>query len=604
VIKLSDYVISFLADRGVRHIFFVPGGAAMHLNDSLGQCGRIEYVCNLHEQASAIGAEAYGKITNNIGVAMVTAGPGGTNAITGVAGAWLDSTPMLVISGQAKRPDLKRDLGVRQLGLQEVDIVSLVKPITKYAVMVDDPSTIRYHLEQAIFLAKTGRPGPVWIDIPLDVQAAVIDEPATLKGFDLPAPAPVDAPTSLVEQVRRAAVLFNQAQRPVLLAGNGIRLAGANAEFLALAQLLGWPVLTTWLALDLIGEDHPLFAGRPGAVAPRGPNFTLQNSDLLLTIGARLDLVLTAYAPGNLARGAKKIMVDIDPAEIRKMPRLNLKIDLPIAADAQAFLKEVLRQRDAIKKHDRRSWLARAIDWKARYPVVRPEHRNPQSLVSVYHLSEILSEELTPGDLIVSGSSGAGIEIFLLAFKIKMGQRIVHTTALGAMGYGPPAAIGGCLAGGRRRTVCVDGDGGIQLNIQEFATIARLKLPIKFFILNNDGFASIRTSQRNWFAGRLVGADKTSGLLLPDIRKVAAAYGLPVAHIANQSSLREQVKEVLHAPGPIVCEVMVQPDEDRLPRTSSMQKADGSMVSTPLEDLYPFLDREEFKANMITPSPG
>ncbi len=598
-VKLSDYVIDFIVQQGVKHVFFIPGGGAMHLNDSLGQCKQIEYVCNLHEQASAICAEAYGKITNNIGVAMVTTGPGGTNTITGVAGAWLDSTPCLFISGQVKRSDMKGKLGVRQVGVQEVDIVSIVKPITKYAVTVDDPQTIRYHLERAVFLAKGGRPGPVWIDIPLDVQASMID-PASMKGFEAPPPNH-NAAALLRDQVAMAIKLFNQSSRPVLLVGNGVRLAGAEGALLKLAETLSCPVLTTWLAIDLIGDDHPLFAGRPGSVAPRGANFTLQNSDFLFSLGARLDMVISAYAPGNLARAAKKVMVDIDSAEIAKMAQTNCHLDVPIVADAGAFIEEVFRQKDNLQIHDRSPWLKKTMQWKAKYPLVLSVHRDPKSLVSVYHFSEVISEELSASDVIVSASSGAGIEIFLLAFKVKMGQRVLHTTALGAMGYGPPASIGGCLASGRRRTVCVDGDGGIQMNIQEMATIARLQLPIKLFVLNNDGFSSIRASQRNWFDGRLVAADKTSGLTLPDIQQVARAYGLPTTRIENQSNLRQQIRDVLLSPGAMICEVLALPDEPRSPRVSSIQKPNGAMVSKPLEDLYPFLDRAEFLENMLIP---
>jgi len=594
-VKLSDYVMRFVADQGVKHIFMVPGGGAMHLNDSLGSCRDLEYVSNLHEQASAVAAENYAKMTGNLGVALVTTGPGGTNAVTGVAGAWLDSTPCLFISGQVKRADLKRDRGVRQLGVQEVDITAIVQPITKYAVTILDPATIRYHLEKAVFLARSGRPGPVWIDIPLDVQAAEI-EPEELAAFDREECPPDFNTTHVREQVTTALEMFNKAERPVILLGNGVRLAGATADFLQLAESLGVPVLSTWLAIDLLPEAHPLFCGRPGGVAPRGPNFTLQNADWLLTIGARLDHAVTAYAPEKMARAARKIMVDIDATELDKLKGL---IDVPVHADARVFVREMLRQRERIVKKDRGGWLTRGLEWKTKYPVVQPAHRATRGRVSVYHLSEVLGNELSGDDLIVSGSSGAGIEVFLLAYKVKAGQRIFHTTALGAMGFGLPASIGACVGGGGRRTVCVDGDGGFQFNIQELETVRRLNLPIKFFVLNNDGYASIRTSQKNYFAGRLVGADASSGLTLPDLGKVATAYGLSTARIENQSDLTSQVRRVLSMPGPVVCEVMVQLDEVRAPRVASMQRPDGSMVSKPLEDLWPFLDRAEFRANML-----
>jgi acetolactate synthase-1/2/3 large subunit len=600
--KLSDYVVRFIADLGVRHVFMLTGGGAMHLNDSIGACERIEFVCNLHEQAAAMAAETYGKVTGDVGVCMVTTGPGGTNAVTGVAGAWLDSTPALFVSGQVKRADLKGDSGVRQVGVQEVDIISIVSPITKYAVTVLEPSSIRYHLEKAVHLARHGRPGPVWIDIPLDVQGASID-PAQLAGFD-----PTElaesaengghAAPALAEQVARTIALLNDAERPVLLIGNGVRLARAERQLYEAVEALGIPVLSTWLAHDLIEEADPLYVGRPGPVAPRGANFALQNSDFMLAIGARLDLVVTGYAPGNFARAARKVMVDVDPAELRKM---GDSIHVPVLADASAFLAELLRQREAIRPRERSAWLARCRAWKTKYPVVLQEYRDLPDRVSTYVLADVLSDVTRAEDLIVSGSSGAGIEVFLLAYRVRAGQRVLLTTALGAMGYGLPASIGACLAGGRRRTVCVDGDGGLQLNIQELETIRRLALPIKLFVLSNEGYASIRTSQQRYF-GRLTGADVSSGVTLPPLQKVVEAYGLTYSRIENQCDLAAQVERVLDFPGPIVCEVMTPVDEPRAPSLASMKRQDGSMVSKPLEDLWPFLDREEFLSNMLIPA--
>jgi acetolactate synthase-1/2/3 large subunit len=591
--KLSDYVMSFVASLGARHVFMVPGGGAMHLNDSLGCCRQLEYVCNLHEQASAIAAEAYAKVVNDLGIALVTTGPGGTNAVTGLAGAWLDSTPCLFISGQVKRSDMMGNLGIRQLGVQEVDIVSIVKPITKYAVTVTDPTRIRYHLERAVYLARTGRPGPVWIDIPLDVQAAPID-PDTLEAFE---PPQVTRPEELTAPVAQAIDLLNHAARPIILAGNGIRLARAQEDFYRLIERLGLPLLTTWLAMDLVPEHDELYVGRPGPVAPRGANFALQNSDFLLTIGARLDLVVTAYAHDKFARAAKKVMVDIDRAEIAKM---KTPIHVPVCADAGDFIREFLNQIETVQRRDRSGWIERCRRWKTAYPLMLPEFRERLEGVSTYLFSDVLSDEMDAGELIVSGSSGAGIEIFLLMLKIKPRQRVLLTTALGAMGFGLPAAIGACLAGGRRRTVCVDGDGGFQLNIQELETVARLNLPIKFFVLNNNGYSSIRTSQMRWF-GRLAGADATSGLTLPTLLKVSLAYGVPTAQIKHATNLRAQIRKILESPGPVVCDVIVPPDEPRIPSLASAQRPDGSLISKPLEDLWPFLDRDEFRANMIIP---
>jgi len=594
--KLSDYVVEFVAEQGVKHVFFLPGGGAMHLNDSLGRCPGLTYICNLHEQACAVAAEAYARVTNNLGVAMVTTGPGGTNTVTGVAAAWLDSTPVLFLAGQVKRADLKRDSGVRILGVQEIDIVSIVRSITKYAVTIEDPFSIRYHLEKAVHLARTGRRGPVWIDIPLDVQAAQV-EPAALSGFVDEAGGSVPQPKeALHNQVAELVEMVKSAERPVILAGNGIRAAGAEALFLEVVQQLGLPVLTTWLGLDLIPEDHPLCFGRPGSLAPRGANFTLQNCDLLLVVGSRLDMALTAYAHERLARVAKKIMVDIDPAEIRKM---GTPIHLPIVADARAFLAELKRQACVVSANRWQAWCARCADWKARYPLVLAEHRNMAGHLSMYHFSEVLSEEMAEKDVIVPGSSGLAVELFLLCLRIKKGQRCFHNRGTGAMGLGLPAAIGAAVAS-NRRTVCVDGDGSFQMNIQELATVARLGLPMKFFVINNDGYASIRASQKGYFK-RLVGADATSGLTLPDLEKLARAYEVPFARITGKADLRNQIRNVLASAGPVLCEVIAAPEEERIPRASSCQKPDGSMASKPLEDLFPFLDREEFRKNMLIP---
>jgi acetolactate synthase-1/2/3 large subunit len=599
--KLSDYVLKFVADQGVKHVFLVTGGGAMHLNQSLSTETAIEPVCNSHEQASAMGAEAYSKATNHLGVCMVTTGPGGTNAVTGVAGAWLDSTPMLVVSGQVKRPDRMfdkegRPLGMRQLGVQEVDIVSIVKPITKYAVTVLEPKDIRYHMEKAVYLALHGRPGPVWIDIPLDVQASPIEDPSTLRGFD---PAELEehrSDANLEQEVASLIEKLNQAERPLLFAGNGIRLAHAEKQFEQLRKMLGIPSVATWCAADMVPSDDPTFVGRPGSVAARGANFALQNCDFLLAIGVRLDFAITGYAPQNLAREAWKVAVDIDPAELGK---LHPYLQQPIVADAHDFLATLLKHKDKIKLKDHSAWDARCTGWKTRYPVVTEEHRKPEGLVSIYNLAEVIGTECTPRHQLISGSSGSGIEIFLLACPTRPGQRIYHTAGLGAMGYGLPMSVAVCLGGGRRETVLVDGDGGFQFNIQELETVSRLNLPIKFFVLNNDGYASIRASQAAYFGKASIGCDDTTGLTVPDLSKIGAAYGLKTAIIADQTNLREEVRRVLAMEGPVLCDVRVIPDEIRAPRLSSQQKADGSFVSKPLEDLFPFLPREEFLANMI-----
>jgi len=599
--KLSDYVVRFVADQGVKHVFLVTGGGAMHLNHSLGSETAIRPICNSHEQASAMCAESYAKATNDLGVCMVTTGPGGTNAVTGVAGGWLDSTPMLVISGQVKRPDRMFDkdgraLGMRQLGVQEVDIVSIVKPITKYAVTVLDPNDIRYHLEKAVYIAFHGRPGPVWIDIPLDVQASPIESPSALRGFDPVELTEPPADMALSEEIRRLLQKLNHAERPLLFAGNGIRLAHAEKEFEQLRMLLGIPTVATWCAADLVPSNDPLYVGRPGSVAARGANFALQNSDFLLAIGVRLDFAITGYAPQNLARGAHKAVVDIDKAELKK---LHPHVQQPIQADAKKFLTEILSQKNSIRLHDHSAWDARCADWKTRYPVVTEEHRKPEGPVSVFHLAEVIGTEVKPEDRLVVGSSGSAIEIYLLAFPTLHSQRLFHTAGLGAMGYGVPMAIGVATSNPGREVVAVDGDGGFMFNIQELETIRRLQLPIKFFVMNNDGYSSIRASQKAYFGEAKLGSDKSNGLTVPSLTQVAAAFGLSSTVIRNQENLRAEIRRVLDMKGPVVCDVHVLPDELRAPRLQSYQKPDGSFVSKPLEDLFPFLPREEFLANMI-----
>jgi acetolactate synthase-1/2/3 large subunit len=585
----------FVAGQGVKHVFFLPGGGAMHLNDSLGRCG-VEFVAVQHEQAAAVAAEAHARVTNRLGVAMVTSGPGGTNAVTGVAAAWLDSTPVLFLSGQVKRADIRRDHEMRQLGVQEIDIVSIVKPITKYAVTIVEPESIRFHLEQAVHLARSKRPGPVWIDIPLDVQAARIDE-ENLKGYVPAAEDAVAETASTRELARKTIRMLNDSERPVILAGNGVRIAGGDEFFEKVVDALGVPVLTTRLGVDLLPASHPLCFGMPGGIASRAANFTLQNSDFLLAVGTRLDMQMMAYAPERFARAARKVMINIDEAEIRKLGKL---VDLPVAADARSFLAALLSLRNEIGMKERAPWMERCRDWRERYPFVQPEQRLQRDGISMYAFSDLMADMLGEGDIVLPGSSGFAAEIFLTAFKCKRGQRVFHNKGTGAMGLAQPAALGACLASGAKRTIAIDGDGGFAMNVQELETIKRLQLPIKFFIVNNNGYASIRASQGNYFK-LLVGADATSGLTLPDWINVAHAYGIPARRVSSPGELPEALGNTLERRGPAICEVMVIPDEPRQPRVASVIRPDGSMASRPLEDLFPFLDREELKRNMLIP---
>ena len=571
----------------------LPGGGAMHLNDSLGKSKKIEYVCCLHEQACSIAAEAYARVTNNIGLLMVTTGPGGTNALTGIAGAYIESTPVLVISGQVKIMDQIRDQGIRQQGMQELDIVSVVKPITKYAVMVIDPNSIKYHLDRALYEAKHGRPGPVWLDIPLDVQATMIDETALI-GYNPEAETHED----ITDKVSEIIDILNNSERPVLLAGNGIRLSGAIEDFQQLTKLLGIPVLTTWNGIDLIWEEHPFYYGRPGGLGHRYANFIQQNSDFFLSIGARLNLLQTGYNFDGFARCAKKIMVDIDSNELRK---INVRPDIPICADAGRFIKEIIRQKNKIIPKDRKTWFDYCSRVKQKYQLITDSMRNQREKVNTYLLLETISDQMSSDDIYVAGSSGSCIDISMQGFKVKKGQRVFTTKGLAAMGYGLPSTIGAALASGGKRTVCVNGDGGFQMNIQELETIRRLCLPIKIFVLNNDGYAAIKGTQTNLFNGHLVACTRDSKLTMPNIIDVAGAYKLRTVAINNNGELQSKVAETLNGDDPVVCVVSVPIDLLVAPKQVSYKRKDGQMESLPLEYMNPPLSDEELRKNMLIP---
>ncbi len=594
MIKLSDYVIDFVKKEGVKDIFMLPGGGCIHLVDSLGKSD-INFICNLHEQASSIGADAYGQYTNNLGVALVTTGPGGTNTITGVAGAWLDSTPTLFISGQVQKKDMVSGKGVRQIGFQEIDMVEIVKSITKYAATVTEPETIKYHLEKAVHLAKTGRPGPVWIDIPLDVQATMIAE-NSLHGYNYPLEG--ESEVNIKEIVSNIIKDLNQSERPIILAGNGIRLSKSINDFKELIDILQIPVLTTWKGIDYLEENHPLYVGRPGGVGQRGANFSQQNSDFLISLGSRLDHGQTAYQHKYFAREATKVIVDVDENEIDKL-EMDIKYKVPI--DAGEFIRELIRQKDKIETKNvvTHQWLKKCKMLQKKYPVCLPEYWEEKGHVNNYVFIDALSDVLPEGSLIVPGSSGGCSEVTMQSFRIKKDQRMFNTEGLGPMGFGISAAIGGCIASGGKETICIDGDGGFVMNVQELETIRRLNLPIKIFVLNNNGYVSIRITQNTHFGGNLVASGDASGLTLPNLQKNAGTYGIPYYKIENHNEIHSHIKNVIETDGPILCEVMLPPTHFTAPKASVFKKEDGSFSTRPMEDLFPFLDREEFNENMI-----
>jgi acetolactate synthase I/II/III large subunit len=583
--KVSDYVISRLEEY-TKDIFLVSGGGCIHLVDSLSK-SKINLIPTLHEQGASIAAESYAQYTNKLGVALVTTGPGSTNAVTGVASAWLDSIPVLLLTGQVQNKDRVGNKGVRQLGFQEIDTVSIYKPITKYAVTISDPKTIKYHLNKAIYLATTGRPGPVVIDIPLDVQAAeinpdeLIDFILTDKIYDL------NSLDLIVEAL-------NKAKRPIVLVGNGVRLANALPEFYEFIKKTGIPVLTTWKTLDILEESHPQYVGRPGGVGQRGANFNQQNSDFILVIGARLDHGQLAYQPQYFAREATKCIVDIDINEINK---LGINIEFPIESDAKLFLTQLNQKVNSLNISD---WLSYCKSLHIKYPVILPEHLKINELhINNYAFIEYLSDLLPKNSLVIPGSSGACSEVTMQSFKTKIGTRVYNSEGLGSMGFGIPAAIGGCIASDKKETICIDGDGGFFMNIQELELVYRYQLPIKFFVLNNNGYGSIKTTQNTHFKGNLVVSDPSSGLTLPSIELNAAAYKIPYVKIETQQNLKLDLSNVLSTHGPIICELIVDPDHKTLPKASVYKKEDGSFATRPMEDLAPFLDRNEFLNNLL-----
>ncbi len=577
---VAEFVFDRVVQFGVRHVFVLPGGGAMHLVDALARESRLEPIPLLHEQAVGIAAEAYGQYGDAPGVALVTTGPGSTNALTAVAAAWLDSTPCVFISGQVKTADLATGRGLRQFGFQEIDIVAMAAPITKAAIRLLDAGTAADEIDRVVSLATSGRPGPVWIDIPLDIQAAEVgrshDGPVPIGADCRPIPDP-----DIVADVARALV---EATRPLLLLGNGVRLSGAEDLALSWARRIGIPVATTWKGLDLIAWDDELFAGRPGAIASHYANFAQQGADVIVAIGARLDLGQTGYRHDTFGNRALKVVVDIDESELGK---LEFDPYLPIRADASEFMvclnaatRDLDRQRWA-------PWRARIREWRRRFPLDDPEELLWDDGLSVYVLIEILSNAMGPEFLFVPGSSGACSEVSMQTFQNKTGQRVLNSEGLGPMGFGIPAALGACIASGGRPTVCVDGDGGFAMNVQDLVSVTRLALPIKFFVLDNDGYGSIRTTSDNYFEGRKVGCDEESGLRIPNYREVGPVMGIETRTVGNVAELRAAVGEVLFTDGPSLVIVKVSERQRTRPRVTSRRLEGGRMETAPLEFLVP-----------------
>lgn len=579
--KLSDYVASFLAEQGVRHVFLITGGAAIHLVDSIGRNPDIDYICVQHEQAGAMAAEAYSRVTQNLGVALATSGPGATNLVTGVCCAYFDSIPTLFITGQVPRSQLKRDYSVRQLGFQETDIVSMFKSITKSAVLVDNPGKIRYFLEQAVHLAKSGRPGPVLVDIPDDIQRAEV-EPAQLEPFIPEEEAKKDVPVDDVIE------LLQQSKRPVVILGGGVKLAKAQNSAREFVEKLKFPVALTWAGMDLFPSNHPLVIGGFGVSSPRSGNFAVQNSDLILAIGTRLDTHETGDKLSTFAREAKKIVVDVDRGELDKYKRRGMEADIIIEADAKDFFNAINGALDDIQRQDISDWLSKIGEWKSKYPIcLRQYYRQEQ--INPYIFMHWLSVASLEGDILIT-DAGSTLTWTMQGLRVKEGQRLFSAFNHSPMGYALPASIGAAFADTANSVICITGDGGMQINIQELATIARHKLPIKIFLLDNRGYGIIRQTQDTWLDSRYEASSEEGGLALPDFIEIARAYGIRTETINNDRELKAKINGVLYTTGAVLCSVAIYPDAQITPKLT---------IGRPIEDSAPLLDREELLGNML-----
>jgi len=602
--RLADYVVDFLIEHGVKDCFSVVGGGAMHLNDAFGHKDGLKVTYNHHEQACAIAAEAYARLDNCIAAVCVTTGPGGTNALTGVVGGWLDSIPMFIISGQVRYDTTARyalsytETPLRAMGDQEYDIVKSVEHMTKYATMIEDPLLIRYALEKAWHLATTGRPGPVWIDIPVNYQGCFI-ETDDLVGYDPAEDSALLPPAVEDDTIKTILEKIKNAKRPVFHAGYGIRLSGGYDVFREVAEKLNIPIVTYWNAVDLIEDESPLYCGRAGNMGDRPGNWAIQNADLILAIGTRISIRQVGYNWKTWAREAEVIMVDIDQAELKKP---TLHVEMPVWADAKDFLNK-MNQLLISELRTADEWLATCQRWKKEYPVVLPRQWDENgTTANVYAFVKYLSSQL-PENSLTAVSNGACCVVGNQAYVIQKGSRMANNSAVASMGYGLPAAIGTCIGGGRKTTICLEGDGSIMMNLQELQTILTNKLPIKIFLINNSGYHSIRITQTNLFSHHSkVGIGEESGdLSFPEYEKIAKAFGYPYYKAHSNAEMKQVVDEVLKTDGPVFCEIFTDTMQVWEPKSSTKRLEDGTLVSPPLEDLAPFLPREELEKQMFIP---
>lgn len=590
--RVSDYIANFIYRQGVKEVFMVTGGGMMFLSDGVFCHPKLKAVFNHHEQAAAMAAASYAKYNNNLGVAIVTTGCGGTNTITGLLGAWQDSVACMLISGQCKRKETIRNSGLalRQFGVQEADIIGLVGPITKYAVMVNKPEEIAFHLEKALYLAKSGRPGPVWLDIPLDVQGALINKKEFFHFRDKDLTRDYkDNPTN--QELNKFQRYLNNAVRPVIICGQGVRLSKAIPEFKRFIEKYNIPVVVSHLGIDILPSSHPLYIGRIGNKGDRAGNFALQNSDLVISLGSRLSVSSTGHEYNTFAREARIVVIDIDPVEHKKN---TVKIDLFINSDIRNFLRHLKN----ISLSDTSMWVNKCREWKKSWPVYLPEYKDDKKGINLYCFINQLSKKLKKKAVVVS-DAGSAFYATAQGILLKQGQRHITSGAQAEMGYTLPAAIGVCFANDRKETIGITGDGSFQMNLQELQTIVHYKLPVKIFIWNNNGYLSIRSTQSKFFNGRLIGTDKSCGISFPKVKNIAWAYGIKYYYVSRSNKLGGVISCVLNEKGPVICEVICQKDQEIVPAVASARREDGTMVSKPLEDMYPFLDRKIFLSEMI-----
>jgi acetolactate synthase-1/2/3 large subunit len=584
-IRVADYIAKFLEQRSVKHVFTVTGGGAMFLNDGLAKNSNIKGVFSHHEQACAMAAVGYSKVNNQIAVVMPTTGCGGTNTVTGVLDAWQDSVKVVFISGNVNKKETQycTDIPLRKYGVQEANITQIVKPITKYATMITEAESIRYELEKAFHLCESGRPGPVWIDVPLDIQGTFIDEDI-LEGYTVDSQPSTDLQYKVLEQY------LKEAKRPIVIAGYGVHLANAKTEFIKFVEKHNLPVAFTYLAIDFLPSNHPLYVGRLGTKGDRAGNFAVQNSDLVISLGSSLSVSVTGFRYETFAREAKKFVVDIDANEHRKP---TIKIDHFVEADVRSFLLDC----EVDYKADQ-SWVDKCIEWRDKWPVFTDQYNDTTKGINIYTIIKAISDYNNP-DAITVSDAGSAYYITSQALQIKDQQRYLTSGAQADMGFTIPAAVGASFAAPGRTIVGVTGDGSFQMNIQELQTLVNYNLPIKIFILNNDGYLSIRNTMDKFFESRYYGTDPKSGLTLPDACKIASAYGIPTYRLRTFEDIKESMPIIMNSEGPVIVDVICPFKQDIIPSSSAKENAEGKIVSQPLENMAPFLSEEEFKNEMI-----